>query len=378
MGKITTAYIGLGSNLGSREESIKSALTMLAEADNTTVTRVSKLIETAPLGDAGQPEYLNGVAEVKTSLSAEALHKMLIDIETSLGRVREKKWSPRIIDMDLLLFGGEIINSPDLTVPHPQMHLRSFVLKGLCELNGELLHPVLKESMNKLAQRLCGGDFMLNPTLPQLVSVAGIIGVGKTTLTKKLSNLLDCKFILEPYDANPFLPDVYAGKKELALDSQLFFLTGRIEQLNHNTLSAGHIAVSDYIFYKELIYADLTLTAEQLKLYKRIYQPLVSKIAEPVLVIYLQDSPRSCLERIHRRNRPYEQKIKPQFLEALSRGYDRLFADWKSSPLIGLSISDFNYMDDANVERLANQVKSYVAVQTSSVIPTKAGIQLFL
>ncbi len=364
MGKITTAYIGLGSNLGSREESIKSALTMLAEADNTTVTRVSKLIETAPLGDAGQPEYLNGVAEVKTSLSAAALHKMLIDIETSLDRVRGKKWAPRIIDLDLLLFGGEIINSPHLTVPHPQMHLRSFVLNGLCELNGEMLHPLLKESMNKLAIRLGGGSFMLNSALPQLVSVAGIIGVGKTTLTKKLSNLLDCKLILEPYDANPFLPDVYAGKKELALDSQLFFLTGRIEQLNHNTLSAGHIAVSDYIFYKELIYADLTLTAEQLKLYKRIYQPLASKITEPVLVIYLQDSPQNCLERIHRRNRPYEQKIKPQFLEALSRGYDRLFADWKASPLIMLSISDFNYMDDANVERLANQIKSYVAVQT--------------
>jgi len=366
MSRITTAYIGLGSNLCNKEESIKSALRMLAEADNIKVTRVSKLIETAPLGGANQPKYLNGVAEVKTSLSAKALHKILVDIEFSLGRRREEKWSPRIIDMDLLLFGEEIINSPDLTVPHPQMHLRSFVLKGLSKLNGELLHPVLKESMKKLAGCLGSGDFVLNPSLPQLVSVAGVIGVGKTTLAKKLSNLLGCKLLLEPYDANPFLPDVYAGKKELALDSQLFFLTSRIEQLNHNTLTAGQIAISDYVFYKELIYARQTLTTEQLKLYKKIYQPLVSKIAEPVLVIYLRDSPQKCLERIHKRNRPYEQKIELQFLEALRCGYEQLFTNWKTSPLICLSMSDFNYMDDANVEHLANQIRSYIAISSTS------------
>jgi len=364
MDKITTAYIGLGSNLGNREESIRSALRMLAEADNIEVTRVSELIETAPLGDTNQPEYLNGVAEVKTALSANALHKILLDIELSLGRIRKEKWAPRIIDMDLLLFDEEIINSPDLTVPHPQMHLRSFVLKGLCGLNGELLHPVIKESMNKLAGRLGGGDFLLNPNLPQLVSVAGIIGVGKTTLTKKLSNLLVCKLLLEPYDMNPFLPDVYAGKKELALDSQLFFLTSRIEQLNHNSLTAGQIAISDYIFYKELIYAGQTLTAEQLKIYMKIYQPLVSKIAKPVLAIYLQDSPQRCLERIHKRNRPYEQKIELQFLEALKCGYEQLFSDWKICPVIRKQMSKSDYTNDTNVEHLANQIRSYIAVQT--------------
>lgn len=372
MGKITTAYIGLGSNLGDREKTIKIALEMLAKADNVELVRVSRLVETAPLGDIEQPKYINGVAEIKTSLGATALHKILVDIESSLGRVRlvrhslggKEKWSSRIIDMDLLLFGEEIINSPDLTVPHPQMHLRSFVLKGFCELNGKLPHPVLKESMKKLAGWLSGGDFVLNPNLPQLVNVAGVIGVGKTTLAKKLSNLLGCKLLLEPYDANPFLADVYAGKKELALDSQLFFLTSRIEQLNHNTLTAGQIAVSDYIFYKELIYAGLTLTAEQLKLYKKIYQPSVSKIVEPVLVIYLRDSTQNCLQRIHKRNRPYEQKIKLQFLEALRCGYEQLFGNWKTSPLICLSMSDFNYMDAANIEHLANQIRSYVAVKT--------------
>jgi len=362
MAKLTTAYIGLGSNLGNREGSIRSTLKMLAETKHLDVARVSDIIETVPLGDRNQPDYLNAVAEIKTTFSAEDLHKKLTDIETSLGRVREAKWSPRIIDLDLLLFGAGVINRPGLTVPHPQMHLRSFVLKGLCRLNPDLLHPVIKESVSELVVRLAGSDFALNPNLPQLVSVAGIIGVGKTTLTEKLSTSFGCKALFEPYDTNPFMPDVYAGKKELALDSQLYFLTSRIEQLNHNSLAQGQLVISDYIFDKELIYARRLLNAHQLALYEKIYPPFSAKIAAPVLVIYLRDSVQKCLERIHRRNRPYEQKIEPQFLEALNSDYEQLFADWKTCPVIRTQMSKLDCMKDANIDHLANQIKSYVAV----------------
>jgi deoxyadenosine/deoxycytidine kinase len=261
-----------------------------------------------------------------------------------------------------LLFGEEIINSPDLTIPHPQMHLRSFALKGLCQLDNGLLHPVIKIPIKELAGRLNDADFVLNPKLPQLVSVAGIIGVGKTTLAKNLSNIFACKCIFEPYDKNPYLPDVYAGKKELALDCQLFFLTGRVAQLNLHSLKAGEILFADYVFDKELIYAKQLLNAEQLALYHTIHKQVTSDIATPVLVIYLTDSVENCLERIHRRNRPYEQKIEPQFLDSLSRGHDELFADWKKSPVIRLSLSDFDYMQDDNVWCLANQIRSYIAV----------------
>lgn len=356
------AYIGLGSNLGDRKGFIHKALKMLAEAEDIEVARVSDLIETAPLGGANQPKYLNAVAQIKTTLTAENLHKTLLNIETSLGRTRKEKWSSRTIDLDLLLFGEEIINSPDLTVPHPQMHLRSFVLKGLCELNRELVHPVLKESIDELALRLNGADFVINGEQPQLVSVAGIIGVGKTTLARKLSNILDCKCILEAYDKNPYLPDVYAGKKELALDSQLFFLTSRVAQLNHHSLKAGEILFADYVFDKELIYAKHLLNAEQLALYHTIHKQIISDIAAPVLVIYLIDFVENCLQRIHRRNRSYEQKIQPQFLDSLSRGHEKLFADWKKCPVIRLSMAEFDFMQDDNIQHLANQIKSYIAV----------------
>jgi deoxyguanosine kinase len=359
---MTVAYIGLGSNLGDRKGFIHKALKMLAETKNTEVAHVSDLIETAPLGGANQPAYLNAVAQIKTALTAENLHKTLLNIETSLCRTRVEKWSPRTIDLDILLFGDGIINSPDLIIPHPQMHLRSFVLKGLCQLDAELLHPVIREPMKELAERLNNMDFVLNPGLPQLVNIAGIIGVGKTTLAKKLSELLSCKCVLEPYDKNPFLPDVYAGKKELALNSQLFFLTSRVEQLNCNTLGNGQITISDYVFDKELIYAQLLLDTEQLDLYKRIYPPLSAEVTQPVLVIYLTDSMENCLERIHRRNRPYEQKIQPQFLDSLSRSHEELFASWKKSPVIRLSMSEFDFMLEGNIKHLANQIKSYIAI----------------
>jgi 2-amino-4-hydroxy-6-hydroxymethyldihydropteridine diphosphokinase len=365
MARPTTAYIGLGSNLGDRHGHIRDALKMLAENKHIDVARVSDIIETPALAQANQPEYLNAVAEIQTTLSAEDLHKTLSDIETSLGRVRSGKWSPRIIDLDLLLFGRKVINTADLTVPHPQMHLRSFVLKGLCQLNGDFMHPVLNESVNELANRLGGKDFALNPALPQLVCVAGIIGVGKTTLTKKLSGLLGCKILLEPYDTNPFMPDVYAGKKELALDSQLYFLTSRTKQLNHNTLSRRQIAISDYIFDKEFIYARRLLSAQQLALYEEICPPFAAKVAAPVLVIYLRDSVQKCLQRIHRRNRPYEQGIELQFLEALDSDYQQLFADWKTCPVIRKQMSRFDCTKDGDIESLANQVKSYVICNDS-------------
>jgi deoxyguanosine kinase len=355
-----TAYIGLGGNLDDRQGYINSALKMLDDVSGVEVARVSELIETAPLANADQPQYLNAVAELKTTLSPDDLLRTLINIENLLDRQRGEKWSSRTIDLDILLFGNEIIDSPDLTLPHPQMHLRSFVLNGLCELNPNLIHPVLKEPVRELTNRLNGCDFTYNSDVPQLISIAGVIGVGKTTLARELSSRFDCPMLPEPYDTNPFMPDVYAGKKELALDSQLYFLTSRVEQLNYNILKTGKTYVSDYVFDKELIYSKETLTPEQLVLYEKIYQSSNSKVALPVLVIYLNDSPRSCLERIHKRNRPYEQKIELQFLDNLNVDYEQLFNDWKICPVIRTRTSELDYSKDTDIDHMVNQVKYYI------------------
>ena len=356
MSKPVTAYIALGSNLGDRENYIDQALKLLGEAGHVKLVKVSDIIETIALASTEQPKFLNAVAELKTTLGATDLHKTLSDIESNLGRARRGQWWPRTIDLDLLLFGKEILESPDLIVPHRQMHLRSFVLKGLCKLNGQLLHPLMKVSFDELNSRLNGCDFALDPDKPQIVSIAGIIGVGKTTLAEKLASRLGCEVILEPYDENPFLPDVYAGEKKLALDSELFFLIGRAKQLNADKLESGRICFSDYVFGKELIYAEHLLDVQQLNLYHDIHPQFAGRVTTPVLVIYMRDSEQNCLERIRSRNRPYEQQIELQFLRALDSGYEQLFKSWKTCPVIHIST-----LQSTDIDHLADQIKYYTA-----------------
>ncbi|MBN1359703.1 MAG: 2-amino-4-hydroxy-6-hydroxymethyldihydropteridine diphosphokinase [Sedimentisphaerales bacterium] len=367
MAEPTVAYIGLGSNLGDRQRAIGSALHALGRTAGVDVVRVSDIRETAPLGEAPQSHYLNAVAEIATTLTPGELLKALKTIEDLLGRVRREKWGPRTIDLDLLLYGRENIRLPELIVPHPQMHLRSFVLDGLCQLDPSLVHPLFKETVSELAARLAGGDFALNSNAPQLVSVAGLIGVGKTTLAQRLAVALEGEILLEPYDTNPFLPQVYAGKKELALDSQLYFLVCRAAQLGADALTPGRIFLTDYVFEKELIYAQQLLNEDQFKLYEQIYVAFVDRVATPALVIYLQDSPEKCLERIHQRNRPYEQQIGLDFLKGLYADYEQLFGGWKKSPVVRISAEKVRPGDDAAVRHLALQVKAYVAASKASV-----------
>jgi len=361
MARQITAYIGLGSNLQDRRSFIDKALQVLAETEQVKVRRIAEPITTAPLDNFQQPEYLNTVAELTTSLSAEGLLKKTQQIEANLGRTREKKWAPRTIDLDLLLYGSQKIHTPLLTVPHPQMHLRSFVLEPLCRLDPNILHPGLNRSVAELAERLNNHSFAFHPELPRLISIAGLIGVGKTTLTEKLAKFLNADTILEPYDENPFLPELYRGNVSAALDSQLFFLTARAEQLDKDALAPARTRITDYAFAKELIYAKIFLNSDQLRLYEKIYPPFADRVASPSLFVYLEDSPSNCLERIHSRNRPYEQNITLDFLRRFSNEYDNLYRTWSDSPRLRLSASQVHRSGEPGLGALAREINFYLA-----------------
>jgi 2-amino-4-hydroxy-6-hydroxymethyldihydropteridine diphosphokinase len=148
------AYIGLGSNLGDRRAMIAAAL------DRLRPRRVSSVVETDPVGRTDQPRFLNAVAEMPTDLPPEELLARLLDVERDLGRVRTERWGPRTIDLDLLLYGDEQRKSPRLSVPHPELHCRRFVLEGLAELCPDRTVPGLGRTVRQLLDSLpdpCGG-----------------------------------------------------------------------------------------------------------------------------------------------------------------------------------------------------------------------------
>ena len=138
---MTRAYVGLGANLGPREVTLLRAVDLLGAAEGVDVVAVSQLRETEPVGVVDQPPFLNGAVAVDTTLTPRELLALLLEIERSLGRVRTERWGPRTVDLDLLVFGGEVVDEPGLSVPHPQLHERRFALEPLVELDPELEDP---------------------------------------------------------------------------------------------------------------------------------------------------------------------------------------------------------------------------------------------
>ena len=131
---MVTSYIGIGSNLGDRQGNINKAMSYLKDSDDIEVTKVSSIYETEPIGGPPQGKFLNGVIEIETLLSPLDLLDRLLKIEMKLGRVRSRKNGPRTIDLDILLYSDTQINNERLTIPHPHMQEREFVLRGLREI----------------------------------------------------------------------------------------------------------------------------------------------------------------------------------------------------------------------------------------------------
>jgi len=140
-------FVGLGSNLGEREAMIRAALDALGLLPETTLMRASSLYDTEAVGEVDQPNFLNAVAQLDTELTARQLLWNLLLIEKRLGRVRTQRWGPRLIDLDLLLYGQQVIEEADLRVPHPEITRRSFVLVPLVELDPLLVHPVTGQTL---------------------------------------------------------------------------------------------------------------------------------------------------------------------------------------------------------------------------------------
>lgn len=197
---------------------------------------------------------------------------------------------------------------------------------------------------------------------PQYIVVEGPIGVGKTTLVRRLAERFKGETVLEVFEENPFLASFYEDQDRFAFQTEMFFLLSRYRQQEEfsQTDLFSRVHVSDYLFVKCRLFASLTLSDHELSLYDRMYTILSTQIPKPDLVIHLHAPLQTLLQRISKRGRPYEQNMDPAYLERLRTLYHNFFAHYEEAPLMNVDTSDLNFASDPSaVDALIEQIVQF-------------------
>ncbi len=195
----------------------------------------------------------------------------------------------------------------------------------------------------------------------EYIAIEGVIGVGKTTLAKFLSQEYDSKLILEDIDGNPFLPQFYENTGRYAFPTQIFFLLSRYNELRNLTnrdLFTRKI-ISDYTFYKDRIFALINLEDKEKILYEKIYNLLDKDIIKPNLIIYLQASLDTLMERIRNRGRSFERRISEDYIKLLISSYNEYFFHFQKSPVLILNSNEFDFLNEpSHLQLLKKEISS--------------------
>lgn len=196
---------------------------------------------------------------------------------------------------------------------------------------------------------------------PDFIVIEGPIGVGKTTLARRLADTYGSDLLLEGADQNPFLGKFYNNPKSAAFPTQLFFLLQRAKQMQEirQTDMFNPVRISDFLMEKDRLFAELTLTDDELNLYDQVYQQLTFDVPQPDLVIYLQAPVHVLLDRINQRGIAYEQKIEPTYLERLAETYVSFFHHYTDAPLLIVNAADCDFVNnEKDYNQLLQQINS--------------------
>lgn len=346
--------------MGDRYGQLQQAVNEIFEGIGT-ILKISSVYETPALGFEGD-KFLNCVILVQSIQSPSNILKKILSIERKMGRERstEGKCVSRPIDIDILFVDDLIETTANLTIPHPRIQHRKFVLQPLAELNAQLKHPLLKKNIVQLLAKTSDASpteklakWLNNPRKEydlskySYIAIEGNIGAGKTSLASFISNDFDTKLILERFKDNPFLPKFYNEPARYAFPLEMSFLADRYQQLLDGIKQFDlfkDCVVTDYDAYKSLIFAKITLQEEEFALYKKLFHLMHKELPKPDIYVYLYQSTERLLENIKKRGRKYEQSIEAAYLQKINEGYLEFIKSQHSDNIKIIDITDLDFI----------------------------------
>ncbi len=364
-------YLSLGTNLGNKLENLQKAIDCIAGKVGA-VLKIAPVYKTSALGFDGE-DFYNTCVQVSTYLSPEALLRTLQQIEQETGRKKKENtgYENRILDIDILLFGDEIIFSKTLLVPHQHMLQRKFVLVPLTDIAKNTVHPVAKKQLFQCLKDCTDSSspslvaHTLQRPIPisekyNYIAIEGNIGAGKTSLAHLLSDDFNARKVLERFADNPFLPKFYEDKERYAFPLEMSFLADRYQQLTDDLAQYDlfkNFVVSDYYIFKSLIFAQVTLPKEEYLLYRKMFTVMYKEIVKPDLYIYLYQNTDRLLENIQKRGRAYEQNIEASYLQKIHDGYHNFIQTQEDLNTLVIDVSELDFVNNpADYKKVINTI----------------------
>jgi deoxyguanosine kinase len=208
------------------------------------------------------------------------------------------------------------------------------------------------------------------------IAIEGVIGVGKTTLARLLQNTFEAEVLLEIFEENPFLSDFYADRARFAFQTQIFFLLSRYHQQNNNVpkiLAEQKNLIADYTFAKDSLFAGINLHGDELVMYHKVHEALGEKIPKPDLVVYLQASTDTLMNRIAFRDRSYERKMERGYIDELNHAYEDFFSrPFDHAPVLKIDSNDLNIIQNTeHLKHIENRIR-----ETLRLVPFQPSLLL--